>query len=144
MERDEELSDKEAKESLWTQPGHSQAPEEMSEADEAPGGETPMEAAPGGCQEEVAVPRIFIPEAMVVLGQMNPVEKSRQSLQEGLECWERPLVRLGLPETFLPAVEGQETCWEGRNWELSWEEEAGAALLVLGEQRNLGSLGTWI
>lgn len=46
---------------------------------------------------------------MVVLGQMNPMEKSRQSLQEGLEWWERPPVRLGLPETFLPAVEGRET-----------------------------------
>ncbi|NXT65833.1 ZN783 protein, partial [Chaetops frenatus] len=52
MERDEELGDKEGQEPPWTQPGDGQepprAPEEMDEADEAPGDETPMEAAPGG------------------------------------------------------------------------------------------------
>ncbi|NWT57300.1 ZN783 protein, partial [Erythrocercus mccallii] len=60
MERDEELCDKEGQEPLWTQTGDRQEPlqaaEEMDKADEAPGGETPLEAAPGGCQEEVAVP----------------------------------------------------------------------------------------
>ncbi|NXI03651.1 ZN783 protein, partial [Pachycephala philippinensis] len=51
IERDEELSDKEGQEPPWTQTGdgqeHPQAPEEMDEADEASGDETPMEAAPG-------------------------------------------------------------------------------------------------
>lgn len=60
MERDEELSDKEGQEPPWTQTGDGQEPlraaEERDKADEAPGDETPMEAAPGGCQEEVAVP----------------------------------------------------------------------------------------
>ncbi|NXE02703.1 ZN783 protein, partial [Chaetorhynchus papuensis] len=50
IERDEELSDKEGQESPWTQTGHGQeppqAPEEMDEADEASGDETPVEAAP--------------------------------------------------------------------------------------------------
>ncbi|NWX62754.1 ZN783 protein, partial [Promerops cafer] len=52
MERDEELSDKEGQEPLWTQAGDGperpRAAEEMDKADEAPGDETPMEAAPGG------------------------------------------------------------------------------------------------
>ncbi|NXO61884.1 ZN783 protein, partial [Phainopepla nitens] len=52
MERDEELSDKEGQESPWTQTGDGQEPlwaaEEMDKADEAPGNEIPMEAAPGG------------------------------------------------------------------------------------------------
>ncbi|NXQ00144.1 ZN783 protein, partial [Vidua macroura] len=50
MERDEELSDKEGQEPLWTQTGDGQEPlraaEERDKADEAPGDETPMEAAP--------------------------------------------------------------------------------------------------
>ncbi|NXJ30293.1 ZN783 protein, partial [Dicrurus megarhynchus] len=50
IERDEELSDKEGQEPPWTQTGDGQeppqAPEEMDEADEASGDETPMEAAP--------------------------------------------------------------------------------------------------
>ncbi|NXC89139.1 ZN783 protein, partial [Cercotrichas coryphoeus] len=58
IERDEELSDKEGQEPPWTQSGDGQEPpwaaEEMDKADEAPGDETPMEAGPGGCQEEVA------------------------------------------------------------------------------------------
>ncbi|NXD04542.1 ZN783 protein, partial [Certhia familiaris] len=57
MERDEEFSDKEGQEPPWTQTGDSQEPpqaaEEMNKANEAPGDETPMEAAPGGCQEEI-------------------------------------------------------------------------------------------
>lgn len=60
IERDEELSDKESQEPPWTQSGDGQEPpraaEEMDKADEAPGDENPMEAGPGGCQEEVAVP----------------------------------------------------------------------------------------
>ncbi|NXB68650.1 ZN398 protein, partial [Struthidea cinerea] len=52
IERDEELSDKEGQESPWTQNGDGQeppqAPEEMDEADEASGDETPTEAAPDG------------------------------------------------------------------------------------------------
>ncbi|NXB94416.1 ZN783 protein, partial [Vidua chalybeata] len=52
MERDEELSDKEGQEPPWTQTGDGQEPlraaEERDKADEAPGDETPMEAAPGG------------------------------------------------------------------------------------------------
>ncbi|NWW00678.1 ZN783 protein, partial [Machaerirhynchus nigripectus] len=52
IERDEELSDKEGQEPPWTQTGDSQerpqAPEDMDEADEASGDETPMEAAPDG------------------------------------------------------------------------------------------------
>ncbi|NWW76152.1 ZN398 protein, partial [Climacteris rufus] len=52
IERDEELSDKEAQEPPQTQTGDSQgppqAPEEMDEADEASGDEIPMEADPGG------------------------------------------------------------------------------------------------
>ncbi|NXI83414.1 ZN398 protein, partial [Rhipidura dahli] len=51
IERDEELSDKEGQEAPWTQSGvrqePPQAPEEMDEADEASGDETPVEAAPG-------------------------------------------------------------------------------------------------
>ncbi|NXC58863.1 ZN783 protein, partial [Aleadryas rufinucha] len=58
IERDEELSDKEGQEPPWTQAGDRQeppqAPEEMDEAEEASGDESPMEAAPGGCQKEVA------------------------------------------------------------------------------------------
>uniref|UniRef100_A0A8C3XBH2 Zinc finger protein 777-like n=1 Tax=Cyanoderma ruficeps TaxID=181631 RepID=A0A8C3XBH2_9PASS len=55
MERDEELSDKEGQEPPWTQTGHGQEPSRAAEeADEAPADETPMEAAPGGCQ--LAVP----------------------------------------------------------------------------------------
>ncbi|NXY39529.1 ZN783 protein, partial [Pomatorhinus ruficollis] len=51
MERDEELSDKEGQEPPWTQTGDGQEPSRAAEeADEAPGDETPMEAAPGGCQ----------------------------------------------------------------------------------------------
>ncbi|NXI06669.1 ZN783 protein, partial [Irena cyanogastra] len=50
MERDEELSDKEGQEPPWTQTGSGQEPpwaaEEMDKADEAPGDETPVEAAP--------------------------------------------------------------------------------------------------
>ncbi|NXH24950.1 ZN783 protein, partial [Myiagra hebetior] len=50
IERDEELGDKEGQESPWTQTGDGQeppqAPEEMDEADEASGDETPVEAAP--------------------------------------------------------------------------------------------------
>ncbi|NXR23870.1 ZN783 protein, partial [Cinclus mexicanus] len=57
IERDEELSDKEGQEPPRTQSGDGQeslrAAEETDKADEAPD-ETPMEAAPGGCQEEVA------------------------------------------------------------------------------------------
>ncbi|NXQ32589.1 ZN783 protein, partial [Alaudala cheleensis] len=57
LERDEELSDREGQEPPWTQAGHDQEPppaaEEMDKADEAPGDETPVEAAPGGCQEEI-------------------------------------------------------------------------------------------
>ncbi|NXR84261.1 ZN398 protein, partial [Pycnonotus jocosus] len=45
MERDEEFSDKEAQEPPWTQTGDHQEPPQA--ADEAPGDETPMEAAPG-------------------------------------------------------------------------------------------------
>uniref|UniRef100_A0A8C3XYZ7 KRAB domain-containing protein n=1 Tax=Catharus ustulatus TaxID=91951 RepID=A0A8C3XYZ7_CATUS len=60
MERDEELGDKEGQEPPWTRSGHGQEPPraagEMDKADEAPGDESPMEAGPGGCQEEVAVP----------------------------------------------------------------------------------------
>ncbi|XP_016161680.1 PREDICTED: uncharacterized protein LOC101818833 [Ficedula albicollis] len=60
IERDEELSDKEGQEPPWTQSGDGQEPpwaaEEMDKADETPGDEIPMEAGPGGCQEEVAVP----------------------------------------------------------------------------------------
>ncbi|NXK69478.1 ZN783 protein, partial [Sylvietta virens] len=52
MEKDEELSYKESQEPPWTRTGDSQEPpraaEEMDKADEAPGDETPMEAAPGG------------------------------------------------------------------------------------------------
>ncbi|NXL71967.1 ZN783 protein, partial [Leptocoma aspasia] len=52
MERDEELGDREGQEPPWTQTGDGQEPpwaaEEMDKADEAPGDETPMEAAPGG------------------------------------------------------------------------------------------------
>ncbi|NXB39568.1 ZN398 protein, partial [Eulacestoma nigropectus] len=52
IERDEELSDKEGQEPPRTQTGDGQqppqAPEEMDEADEASGDETPMEAAPDG------------------------------------------------------------------------------------------------
>ncbi|XP_062361506.1 zinc finger protein 777-like [Cinclus cinclus] len=55
IERDEELSDKESQEPPQTQSGDGQeslqAAEETDKADEAPD-ETPMEAAPGGCQEE--------------------------------------------------------------------------------------------
>ncbi|XP_063273771.1 ras-responsive element-binding protein 1-like isoform X2 [Prinia subflava] len=54
MERDEELSAKEGQECPWPQTGDAQ--EEMDRAGQAPGGETPMEAAPGRCQEEVAAP----------------------------------------------------------------------------------------
>lgn len=57
MERDEELSDKEGPEPPWTQPGDRQEPPRA--ADEAPGDESPIEAVPGGCQEEVAVPGGF-------------------------------------------------------------------------------------
>ncbi|NWZ85783.1 ZN783 protein, partial [Poecile atricapillus] len=57
MERDEELSDKEGQEPPWTRTGDSQEPPGAAEADEAPGDETPMEAAPGGCQEQVASPQ---------------------------------------------------------------------------------------
>ncbi|NXR30097.1 ZN783 protein, partial [Zosterops hypoxanthus] len=46
LERDEELSDKEAQEPPWTRTGDSQQPTRAAE--EAPGDETPMEAAPGG------------------------------------------------------------------------------------------------
>ncbi|NWW39922.1 ZN783 protein, partial [Panurus biarmicus] len=50
MERDEELSDREGQEPPWIQTGHSQEPpqaaQEMDKADEAPGDETPVEAAP--------------------------------------------------------------------------------------------------
>ncbi|NWT74744.1 ZN783 protein, partial [Prunella himalayana] len=57
LERDEELSDKEGQETPWTQTGDRQEPlwaaEERDKADEAGGDETPMEAAPGGCQEEI-------------------------------------------------------------------------------------------
>uniref|UniRef100_A0A8D2PT23 Uncharacterized protein n=1 Tax=Zosterops lateralis melanops TaxID=1220523 RepID=A0A8D2PT23_ZOSLA len=48
LERDEELSDKEAQEPPWTRTGDSQQPTRAAE--EAPGDETPMEAAPGGFQ----------------------------------------------------------------------------------------------
>nr|XP_041570126.1 zinc finger protein 324B isoform X3 [Taeniopygia guttata] len=54
MERDEELSDKEGQEPPWTQTGDGQEPlraaEERDKADEAPGDETPMEAAPDGAE----------------------------------------------------------------------------------------------
>ncbi|XP_015473213.1 neurofilament heavy polypeptide-like isoform X1 [Parus major] len=56
MERDEELSDKEGQEPPWTWTGDVQEPPGAAETDEAPGDEIPMEAAPGGCQEQVAVP----------------------------------------------------------------------------------------
>lgn len=73
-----------------------------------------------------------------MLGQMNPMEKSRQSLQEGLKWW-------GFQRhSCLLWRDGKQTCWEVRNWELRWEGEAGAALLALGEQRSLGSPGAWI
>ncbi|XP_053792507.1 zinc finger protein 768-like [Vidua chalybeata] len=56
MERDEELSDKEGQEPPWTQTGDGQEPlraaEERDKADEAPGDETPMEAAPGGAKSK--------------------------------------------------------------------------------------------
>ncbi|NXS27403.1 ZN398 protein, partial [Pomatostomus ruficeps] len=52
IERDEELSDKEAQESPWTQTRAGQeppqAPEEMDGAEEASGDGSPTEAAPGG------------------------------------------------------------------------------------------------
>ncbi|NXO18898.1 ZN783 protein, partial [Oriolus oriolus] len=52
IERDEELGDKEGQEPPWTQTGDGQeprqAPEEMDEADEASGDETPVAAAPDG------------------------------------------------------------------------------------------------
>lgn len=48
LERDEELSEKEAQEPPWTRTGDSQQPTRAAE--EAPGDETPMEAAPGGFQ----------------------------------------------------------------------------------------------
>ncbi|NXM03961.1 ZN783 protein, partial [Tyrannus savana] len=56
IERDEELSDKEDREPTEAQEPP-QAPEEMNQAEESLEDEMPMEAGPGGCQEEeVAVP----------------------------------------------------------------------------------------
>ncbi|KAI1242507.1 zinc finger family member 783, partial [Lamprotornis superbus] len=56
IERDEELSDKEGQELPWTQSGDGQEPlqaaEEMDKADEAPGDETLMEAAPDGAKSK--------------------------------------------------------------------------------------------
>ncbi|XP_014747490.1 PREDICTED: zinc finger protein 777-like [Sturnus vulgaris] len=56
IERDEELSDKEGQEPPWTRSGDDQEPlqaaEEMDKADEAPGDETPMEAAPDGAKSK--------------------------------------------------------------------------------------------
>ncbi|NXP42588.1 ZN783 protein, partial [Leiothrix lutea] len=48
LERDEELGAKEAQEPPWTQTGHTQEPPRAAE--EAPGDETPMEAAPDSAQ----------------------------------------------------------------------------------------------
>ncbi|NWR01907.1 ZN783 protein, partial [Paradoxornis webbianus] len=56
LERDEELSDKEGQEPPWTQTGDGQQPpraaEELDKAEEAPGDETPREAAPGSAQPQ--------------------------------------------------------------------------------------------
>lgn len=128
IERDEELSDKEGQESPWTQTGDGQeppqAPEEMDEADEASGDETPMEAAPGGSQEEVAVPGDLPFVGKEMLAPWTKAPRSTVSLHSKRNgcAWSdesrgekqaKPAGGSGvmwLPETFLPAVEGQETC----------------------------------
>ncbi|NXP21412.1 ZN783 protein, partial [Scytalopus superciliaris] len=60
IEKDEELSEKEAQEppQMWSGDGQEppQAPAETGQAEEALGEEIPMETGPGGCQEGVAVP----------------------------------------------------------------------------------------
>lgn len=127
IERDEELSDKEGQESPWTQTGDGQeppqAPEEMDEADEASGDETPMEAAPGGSQEEVAVPGDLPFVGKEMLAPWTKAPRSTVSLHSKRNgcAWSdeshgekqaKPAGGsevVGLPETFLPAVEGRET-----------------------------------
>lgn len=78
LERDEEFCYKEGQESPWTQTGDGQellqAPEERNKAEEAAGHGSPMGAAPGGCQEEVAVPG-DLPEE----GRLSPWTKAPQS-----------------------------------------------------------------
>lgn len=166
IERDEELSDKEGQESPWTQTGDGQeppqAPEEMDEADEASGDETPMEAAPGGSQEEVAVPGDlpFVGKEMLAPWTKAPQSTvSLHSKRNGCAWSDESHGEKQAKPAGGSGVVGKASCKTGASrditaccggtgkqtcWELRWEGEAGAALLALGEQRSLGSPGAWI